>query len=58
MSKYNTHPLALNDAEELKFQDVKKRTGFGVKKIFMAMVEALYEKPEDIVGGQPIGREE
>ena len=37
MSKYTHHSLALNDDEEAEF----KKTGLGVKKIFMAMVRSL-----------------
>lgn len=37
MSKYTHHSLALNDKEEEEF----KKTGLGVKKIFMAMVKSL-----------------
>lgn len=39
--KYNRHSLALNDIEEAQFKAVHKSTGFGVKKIFMAMIKAL-----------------
>lgn len=41
MKKYHTHSLALNDQEQADFEEVKARTGFGAKKIFMAMIEAL-----------------
>lgn len=41
MSKYTNHSLALTDDEEKKLDLVKKSTGYGVKRIFMAMVEAL-----------------
>lgn len=44
MPRYNGHSLQLTDAEERDFQEIHKRTGFGVKKIFMAMIEALKEK--------------
>lgn len=37
MSNYHHHSLALTDKEEAEF----KKTGLGVKKIFMAMVNAL-----------------
>lgn len=37
MSIYHHHSLALTDAEEIEY----KKTGLGVKKIFMAMVKAL-----------------
>ncbi len=37
MSKYTHHSLALNDEEEAEY----KKTGLGVKKIFMAMVRGL-----------------
>lgn len=41
MTRYNSHSLQLNDQEEADFNEVKKRTGYGIKKIFMAMVNAL-----------------
>lgn len=41
MSKYVHHSLALTEKEQVKLDAVKKSTGFGVKKIFMAMVDAL-----------------
>ena len=47
MSKYNHHSLALTDSEEEEF----KATGYGVKKIFMAMVRAL--KPPPVVKVDP-----
>lgn len=44
MSKYNHHSLALTEEEQIKLDAVKKSTGLGVKKIFMAMIEALLPK--------------
>lgn len=41
MQKYKYHSLALRDQEEKDFLEIKERTGFGVKKIFMAMIQAL-----------------
>lgn len=41
MKKYNRHSLALSDEEEADFQKVKEHTGFGITKIFKAMVNAL-----------------
>lgn len=41
MSKYTHHSLALNNDEQAQFEEVKRSTGFGVKKIFMAMIKAL-----------------
>lgn len=41
MSNYVHHSLALTEEEEKKLEIVKKSSGFGVKKIFMAMVEAM-----------------
>ena len=37
MSIYHHHSLALTDEEEAEF----KKTGLGVKKIFMAMIKSL-----------------
>lgn len=48
MTKYHQHPLALTDEEEKDFQEVKSRTGYGPKKIFMAMVAALKTPPTPI----------
>ncbi len=56
MSKYTHHSLALTDEEQRKLDEVKKSSGFGVKKIFMAMVEALlpantmHELPDETIG--------
>ena len=59
MRKYNYHSLALNDKEESEFKEVSNRTGFGVKKIFMAMLNTLSkDNPVDMVGGQPKVEEE
>lgn len=52
MPRYNAHSLQLSDAEEAKLNAVKKSTGFGVKKIFMAMVEALLPKDDSIGDGK------
>ncbi len=49
VKKYIQHCLALNPEEEVQFQEIKKRTGFGVKKIFMAMIDML--KTETIEEG-------
>lgn len=48
MSKYNTHPLALNDKEEKKLQRVIKNHKVGVKKIFMTMVNSLDSVEETV----------
>lgn len=39
--KRHTYSLSLNEQEESQYQEVKKNTGYGVKKIFMATVKAL-----------------
>lgn len=39
--KRHTYSLSLNEQEESQYQDVKRTTGYGVKKIFMATVKAL-----------------
>jgi len=49
MRKYNTHSLALTDKEEEQFKRVYIKTGFGVKKIFMAMLNALDNTPAEVV---------
>lgn len=45
MQKYNRYSLALTNEEDDKLKAVKESSGFGVKKIFMAMVEALLPPP-------------
>lgn len=61
MPRYNSHSLQLTDAEEKDFQEIRTRTGFGVKKIFMAMIAALKEttpEPKVYVSGIAVETEE
>lgn len=41
MSKYTHHSLALTDKEQAQFEQAKKLTGAGVKKLFMAMIDSI-----------------
>lgn len=55
MSKYNSHSLMLNDDEESKLQSVIKFHTIGIKKIFMKMVNNLYndipsENSSELIG--------
>lgn len=56
MPKYTTHSLSLTQDEEAKYTRVKTATGFGVKKIFMAMIDTLDGDSEGLLGGQATSR--
>ncbi len=56
MSHYTHHSLALTDEEQNKLNEVKKSTGYGVKKIFMAMIEALLPKVVDETKGDGVNK--
>lgn len=45
LKSYTNHCIALNQEEEVRAQRVMKKTGHGLKKIFMAMIDALDEPP-------------
>lgn len=50
MKKYNRYSLALNDEENDKFLKIHKENGYGIKKIFMAMINVLDIKETKEVG--------
>jgi len=49
MINYKRHSIALNPDEQKQYEEIKKRLGYGQKKIFMAMITAL--KPIDETQG-------
>ncbi len=54
MGKYYHHSLSLSDEEQEQFLEVKKRTGAGVKKIFMTMIKSVLSSPVEVTPATPV----